>query len=113
MDLQYEPRYELATPQTYATDPLPDTLAEFENGGTMRRLPVDTTSEVIAPMVCDFQYGANMSDVTKAYLPLSGGTVTGTLEAAGELIIPDSAPRNPDSTKVYLYCDTTGNYYQS
>lgn len=106
--------YELATPVTYTTDqPLPGTLAEFENGGTMRRLPVDTTSEVIAPMICDFQYGANMSDVAKAYLPLSGGTVTGTLEAAGELIIPDSAPRNPDSTKVYLYCDTTGNYYQS
>ena len=106
--------YELATPVTYTTDqPLPGTLAEFESGGTMRRLPVDTTSEVIAPMVCDFQYGANMSDVAKACLPLSGGTVTGTLEAAGELIIPDSAPRNPNSTKVYLYCDTTGNYYRS
>jgi len=83
--------YELAEPITYTLD---HTLVQ-------------------APMVCDFQYGANMSDVAKAYLPLSGGTVTGTLEAAGELIIPDSAPRNPDSTKVYLYCDTTGNYYQS
>lgn len=81
--------YELAEPITYTLD---HTLVQ-------------------APMVCDFQYGANMSDVAKAYLPLSGGTVTGTLEAAGELIIPDSAPRNPDSTKVYLYCDTTGNYY--
>lgn len=106
--------YELATPVTYTTDqPLPGTLAEFDNGGTQRRLPVDTTSEVIAPMVCDFQYGANMSDVAKAYLPLSGGTVYGTLEARGELIIPDHAPYQPELNKHYLYINDNGNYYQS
>lgn len=50
--------YELATPQTYTTDqPLPDTLAEFESGGTMRRLPVDTESSVLAPFVGSFEYG--------------------------------------------------------
>ena len=190
--------YELATPIEYTTDqPLSDTLVEFDKGGAMRRLPVDTSEEVIAPMVCDFQYGANMSDVAKAFLPLSGGTLMGALnsqnilpsatatydlgsyskrfkdlylsgdmvssggiyidgylsvdqnaningdlavgtnitvdgsihadgdiesdasvigyevEATDKLIIPTAAPSNPVSTKVYLYCDTTGDYYQS
>lgn len=50
--------YELATPITYTTDqPLPGTLAEFESGGTMRRLPVDTESSVLAPFVGSFEYG--------------------------------------------------------
>lgn len=50
--------YPLATPVTYTTDqPLPDTLAEFDKGGTMRRLPVDTESSVLAPFVGSFEYG--------------------------------------------------------
>lgn len=50
--------YEFAEPETYTTDqPLPDTLAEFESGGTMRRLPVDTASSVLAPFVGSFEYG--------------------------------------------------------
>ena len=50
--------YELATPVTYTTDQaLPDTFAEFDKGGTMRRLPVDTESSVLAPFVGSFEYG--------------------------------------------------------
>lgn len=49
--------YELATPETYTVDTLPDTLVPFDAQGTQRRLPVDTASSVSAPMVCDFQYG--------------------------------------------------------
>ena len=50
--------YELATPIEYTTDqPLPGTLAEFESGGTMRRLPVDTAGSVLAPFVGSFEYG--------------------------------------------------------
>ena len=53
--------YELATPIEYTTEPLLYTLVEFESGGTQRRLPVDTSEEVIAPMVCDFQYGKKIN----------------------------------------------------
>lgn len=49
--------YELATPIEYTTDPLPDTLVPFESGGTMRRLPVDTESSVLAPFIGSFEYG--------------------------------------------------------
>ena len=50
--------YETKTPVTYTTDqPLPDTLVPFESGGTMRRLPVDTESSVLAPFVGSFEYG--------------------------------------------------------
>ena len=50
--------YETKTPVTYTTDqPLPDTLVEFDKGGTMRRLPVDTESSVLAPFVGSFEYG--------------------------------------------------------
>ena len=55
--------YPLATPVTYTVDTLPDTLAAFDAAGTQRRLPVDTSEEVAAPMVCDFQYGANIGDL--------------------------------------------------
>lgn len=55
--------YELATPETYTVDALPDTLVQFDAQGTQRRLPVDTSEEVAAPMVCDFVYGANIGDL--------------------------------------------------
>lgn len=58
--------YELAEPETYTVDALPDILVPFDAQGTQRRLPEDTASSVSAPMVCDFQYGANIGDVIKS-----------------------------------------------
>ena len=58
--------YELKEPETYTVDALPDNLVPFDAQGTQRRLPVDTSEEVAAPMVCDFQYGANIGDVIKS-----------------------------------------------
>lgn len=55
--------YPLSTPVTYTVDALPDTLVQFDAQGTQRRLPEDTASSVSAPMVCDFQYGANIGDL--------------------------------------------------
>lgn len=98
--------YELATPIEYTTDPLPDTLVPFESGGTMRRLPVDTSEEVAAPMVCDFVYGANIGDVIKSinnnteeyrkksdnnFTSIETGEIhcTGDIEANGNLTIND------------------------
>lgn len=57
----------------------------------------------------------NGTALSGKYFLLAGGTLTGKLtapaiEAGTELIIPQSAPANPDSSKVYLYVSSTGNY---
>lgn len=109
--------YELATPIEYDLETAVPELIECDVLGTQRRLPEDTASSVQAPFHCDFQYGANpgeiVSDSAYRYLPLAGGTVYGTLEASGELIIPDHAPYQPEPNKHYLYVNDNGNYYQS
>lgn len=55
--------YEQATPEHFdLLNPLSQLVA-CDPDGTQRRLPEDTASSVSAPMVCDFQYGVNPSDV--------------------------------------------------
>lgn len=98
--------YELKEPETYTVDALPDTLVPFDAQGTQRRLPVDTSEEVAAPMVCDFQYGANIGDVIKSinnnteeyrkksdnnFTSIETGEIhcTGDIEANGNLTIND------------------------
>lgn len=109
--------FELSTPIIYDLETAVPELIECDVLGTQRRLPEDTASSVQAPFHCDFQYGANpgeiVSDSAYRYLPLAGGTVTGTLECKGELVVPDHAPYQPEPNKHYLYVNDNGNYYQS
>ena len=44
-------------------------------------------------------------------LAVSGKAIASEVEVSGTLAIPSSAPTNPVSGKVYLYADTSGNYF--
>lgn len=53
-------------------------------------------------------YANNIDSQT---LAVSGKATASEVEVSGTLAIPTSAPTNPVSGKVYLYADTSGNYF--